>query len=110
MPEDKKSVSDILAKRWVHSYEDDTNTDMVFRPENFFDPDQPSRGRVDLVFKPDHTFAGAGIGAADVPEVKQGVWSVDDAETEIQIQTESGSNRTLKLIELKDDKLVISKE
>lgn len=110
MPEDKKSISDILAKRWVHSYEDDTNTAMVFRPEDSFDPDLPSRGRVDLFFKPDHTFVGASIGATDVPEVKQGVWSVDDAEAEIQIQTESGSSRTLKLVELKDDKLVISKE
>ncbi len=41
---------DMLAQHWVHSHEEDTEEEMVFRPASY--PFPPSRGRKSLQLEP----------------------------------------------------------
>ena len=40
---DKKDMNEVLQQEWVHSREEDTPTEMVFRPASYDFP--PARGR-----------------------------------------------------------------
>jgi hypothetical protein len=66
-----------LVRRWVHSHEEDTDTEMVFRPDDFEFP--PSRGRVALELRKDGTALERGIGPTDVPEETEKGWALDEA-------------------------------
>ena len=59
----------------MHAHEEDTDDEMVFRPEGTDLP--PARGRTGIELRSDGTFAEAGLGAADVPEEASGRWSLD---------------------------------
>jgi hypothetical protein len=65
----------LLGRRWVHSHEEDTDTDMVFRPADH--PFPPSRGRTSFELRPDGTYVEGSPGPVDVPEESTGSWSLD---------------------------------
>jgi hypothetical protein len=65
----------LLRGRWVHSHEEDTDDEMVFRPETH--PFPPSRGRVSFELRPDGTYAASSPGPVDVPESSTGLWSLE---------------------------------
>jgi hypothetical protein len=65
---------DLLPGRWVHAHEEDTDTEMVFRPAEFTLP--PSRGRLSFEFRPDGRLVEWGIGPTDVPEEVEGTWEL----------------------------------
>jgi hypothetical protein len=100
---------DDIARHWVHSHEEDTAAEMVFRPATFDLP--PSRGRASFELKPDRTYIEGAIGPADVPRELHGVWSVEDegGDTVLNVRSPSGS-RSFKVISVDADRLVISKE
>lgn len=103
--------AEALHQQWVHSYEEDTETNMVFRPATYELP--PARGRVAFELRPDNTYVGTGIGPADVPEEEHGTWGITTVggdDTVIRVSTPSGDSRDLKVVESEPDRLVISKE
>jgi hypothetical protein len=66
---------ELLRGRWVHSHEEDTDDEMVFRPAD--QPFPPSRGRTSFELRPDGTYVETSPGPADVPEESEGSWSLE---------------------------------
>ena len=65
----------LLQRRWVHSHEEDTDDEMVFRPEDYAFP--RSRGRTSFELRPDGTYTESSPGPVDLPEESTGSWSLD---------------------------------
>jgi hypothetical protein len=68
-------AKDALQGQWVHSHEEDTEEEMVFRPRSH--PLPPSRGRRSLDLRPDGSYEETSPGPVDVPEASGGRWSLD---------------------------------
>lgn len=66
---------DRLCKRWVHSHEEDSGEEMVFRPGSFDLP--PARGRRAIELRADGGYVEAFPGPVDVPEEAGGRWSLE---------------------------------
>jgi hypothetical protein len=65
----------LIQRRWVHSHEEDTDDEMVFRPEGH--PLPPSRGRTSFELRPDGTYVESSPGPVDAPEESAGSWSLE---------------------------------
>lgn len=59
----ERDTERILRRCWVHSHEEDSDEEMVFRPAAYELP--PSRGRRSFELKPDGILAEGGIGPTD---------------------------------------------
>ena len=64
-----------LQGRWVHSHEEDSGGEMVFRPATHQFP--PSRGRVSFELRPDGSYAERVPGPVDAPVESSGRWSLE---------------------------------
>ena len=64
-----------LHGRWVRSPEDDTDSELVFRPASYAFP--PSRGRTSIELRTDGTYVEGSPGPVDVPEESSGHWWLD---------------------------------
>jgi len=60
--------------RWVHSHEEDTEQEMVFRPADRGLP--PARGRTAFELRGDGTYVESEPGPVDVPVESVGRWSL----------------------------------
>ena len=68
---------DRLAGRWVHSHEEDTADETVFRSADYAFP--PSRGREAIELRPDGSYAGTVPGPVDKPVAgDEGQWTLED--------------------------------
>lgn len=96
----------VLTQRWVHSHEEDTDTDMVFRPEGYSFP--RSRGRTSFTLEPDGGLVEIGIGPTDRREEKRGTWKLEAREM-LAFYGEPGTKpkRVLKIVSVDNDKLVV---
>jgi hypothetical protein len=97
---------ELLQGRWVHSFEEDTDDEMVFRPADREFP--PARGRESFELRPDGTYAGSAPGPVDVPEHTEGAWSLEHG----QLVLDAGANRSTRLLEIagaEKDRLTIRK-
>jgi hypothetical protein len=63
-----------LAGRWVHSHEEDSDEEMVFRPASH--PFPPSRGRASFELRPDGSYVERAPGPDDRPVESEGHWSL----------------------------------
>ena len=98
---------DLLCQQWVHSREEDSATEAVYRPANF--PLPPSRGRSGFEFNSDGTFKRIGIGPTDISQVKEGTWQINHAHPD-QIHVEiEGQDKLFKIQDLERDRLTIQK-
>ena len=61
-----------LTGRWVHSHEEDTEDEMVFRSASSGYEFPRSRGREALELRPDGSYGGSVPGPADKPEASGG--------------------------------------
>ena len=66
---------DVLVGSWIHSHEEDTAEEMVFRPASHAFP--PARGRLTLELRADDTYVESSPGPVDVPEESQGHWALE---------------------------------
>ena len=67
--------TDLLQGRWVHSHEEDTAEEMVFRrPDR---PFPPSRGRASIDLAADGSYRESSPGPVDAPEEHTGLWTLD---------------------------------
>jgi hypothetical protein len=96
----------ILRRRWVHSHEEDTDREMVFRPAAFKFP--PSRGRRSFELKPDGTLVEGGIGPTDRPVETQGTWELQDDRLLLR-RGPSEAPRVMRIASVEDDRLVVEK-
>ena len=68
-----------LAGRWVHSHEEDTDDEMVFRSAASGYEFPRSRGREALELNADGSYAGTAPGPVDKPEpTGGGEWRIED--------------------------------
>jgi hypothetical protein len=64
-----------LHQHWVHSHEEDTDTEVVFRPATYNFP--RSRGRSSFELKSDGELLKTGIAPTDGPEQTRGTWKLE---------------------------------
>jgi hypothetical protein len=69
-------AEEALLGHWVHSHEEDSEDEMVFRPATH--PLPPSRGRISFDLKPDGSYAERAPGPVDAPVESSGRWSLED--------------------------------
>jgi hypothetical protein len=97
-----------LHQHWVHSHEEDTETERVFRPASFAFP--RSRGRSAMALKPDGGLVVTGIGPTDRPQESLETWKLDgDDILSIYEKGKQKPKRTMKILSLDKDKLVVKK-
>jgi hypothetical protein len=97
-----------LPQHWVHSHEEDTETERVFRPASFAFP--RSRGRSAIAMQPDGDLVETGIGPTDRPQESRGIWKLE--EEDILSLYETGKKkpkRTMKIVSLDRNRLVLKK-
>jgi len=102
-------TQEILHQRWVHSHEDDTANEMVFRPADY--PFPPSRGRRFFELKADGSLVEGGPGAADRPKESQGRWKLEEGK---KLLFYAGSrkepSRVMEVKSVGNDRLVVEKK
>jgi hypothetical protein len=99
-----------LHKRWLHSYEEDTETEAVYRPESY--PFPPSRGpRPGFELRPDGSCTLFGIAPTDAPTTESGDWNLSG---DAQVLTCTDQTRkpamSMKLASVTEDRLALKKE
>jgi hypothetical protein len=95
-----------LERRWVHSHEEDTQRELVFRPASYSFP--PSRGRSAFELRADGSYAESAPGPTDRPEESEGgTWSLEG--DVLELRAPDGSLRTLKVETAEPDRLVVRK-
>ncbi len=98
---------DMLCQRWLHSHEEDTESEMVFRPAEFTFP--PARGRWGFELRGDRSCLLLGPGPTDRPEETAGQWDVA-GETSPQLRMDcGGSSQQLEVVTVEKDRLVVKK-
>jgi hypothetical protein len=99
---------DALHQHWVHSHEEDTETERVFRPASFAFP--RSRGRSAMALKPDGGLVETGIGPTDRPQESLETWKLEGDDTlSIYEKGKQKPKRTMKILSLDKDRLVVRK-
>jgi hypothetical protein len=95
-----------LKGHWVHSHEEDTDGEMVFRPSTHTFP--PSRGRTSFELRGDGTYVERSPGPVDVPEESSGSWSLDGDRLVLGAEGDR-SGHAWRLAAVDDDRLVVRK-
>ena len=105
----KKNIDrNALHQHWVHSHEEDTETERVYRPASFAFP--RSRGRSAMTLKTGGELVETGIGPNDRPQESQGTWSLEeDGTLSIYEKGKKMPKRTMKIVSLDQDRLVVRK-
>lgn len=99
---------DILTQNWVHSHEEDTETQMVFRPPTYKFP--PSRGRSGFELKADGKLINRGIAPTDGPTETSGSWALnDDNVLDFYLGASKKPTRSLKIVSADKARLVVEK-
>lgn len=94
--------------RWIHSHEEDTASEMIFRPASFAFP--PSRGRQGFEFRPDRSYVELAIGPTDKQEQSFGHWKIEENNTLVmQKGGSSGPHRVLYIKSASPERLAIQK-
>jgi hypothetical protein len=103
-----EDVTNLLRNRWIHSYEEDTDSEMVFRPANFDFP--RSRGRTGFELRPDQSLVEIQSGAADRPQTMQGRWELQSGKKLVFFKHGSAQpSRSLKIVSADNNRLVVAK-
>ena len=103
-----KTSMDVAPQHWVHSHEEDTDTEMVLRPASYKFP--PSRGRTSFELKPDGRLVEHGMGPTDRREQTEGRWKVEGGNSLAFYEgSKSKPHRVLRVVSSSNDRLVIEK-
>jgi len=106
---EKKVLADELHQHWVHSHEEDTDTEMVFRPKTFKFP--PSRGRKSFELKSNGSLTEAGIGPTDRPQESRGTWRIENGgNLAFYFESQTVPRRVMKIASVDKDRLIIKKK
>ena len=105
----KKNIDrNALHQHWVHSHEEDTATETVYRPASFAFP--RSRGRSAMSLKPDGGIVETGPGPTDRPQESRETWKLEGDDTiSIYEKGKKKPKRTIKIVSLDQDRLVVRK-
>jgi hypothetical protein len=99
---------ELLQRAWMHSHEEDTDKNEVYRPSTFAFP--PARGRTGFELKSDETLIETGIGATDRRTHGTGKWNLDLAgNLRFYGHSDAKPESTRKIVKLERDRLVVEK-
>jgi hypothetical protein len=98
--------SRLLCKRWLHSHEEDTAGEMIFRPASFKFP--PARGRDGFELRSDQSMIEIRIGPTDRVEESPGKWKLEHG-NQLLFSSQSSPTRAMQIISVDNDSLVIKK-
>jgi len=93
-----------LAKRWIHSFEEDHGDVAVYRPFDY--PFPPARGRDGIEFSDDGSFTEWAVGRGDAREAVPGRWQTAEAAT-LAVTTDRGGEQVLEVVHLAADRLEV---
>jgi len=99
---------DRLAKRWVHSHEEDTDDEMVYRDASAGYQFPPARGRYSFVLHRDGTYLAHVPGADDRPEGRTGSWRLESGDKLVLDSDDSGS-QVLEIVKGEDDVIKVKR-
>ena len=95
----------LLNNNWIHSFEEDSGSEMTFRPSSF--PFPPSRrSRTSLNLKSDGSLTVGGNGPDDRRTERPARWKVDH--NTIMINDTDSDLKRMKILSLDKDKLVLT--
>jgi hypothetical protein len=95
-----------LPQKWVHSHEEDTDQEMVFRPGSYKFP--PSRGRRSFDLSPDGRVVGQHAGPDDRPTSQVGSWKLK-SNNELELDLPGAQPTIMRLVRADESCLVVSK-
>lgn len=97
----------MLHQHWIHSHEEDTEDEVVYRPSHYDFP--PARGRKGFELREDGALVEYAVGPADRPVAKQGRWKL--LGDQVALYPESGDEPTnmLTIRAVDAEKLVVQK-
>jgi hypothetical protein len=98
---------DDLYQHWIHSHEEDTDKEMVFRPATFNFP--RSRGRRSFELKSNGDLVETRIGSTDRPEKLQGNWKLENSNLIFYTFSQLEPSRVMRIASLEKNRLVIKK-
>ena len=105
---DERIASEALRQHWVHSHEEDTGTEMVFRPASH--PLPPARGRRSFELRAGGLLVEGRPGPTDRPEAAEGTWTLSPDGTLAFYRTGNAApHRTLEIVSATRDRLVVRK-
>ena len=105
---DERIAPEALRQHWVHSHEEDTDTEMVFRPAGY--PFPPARGRRSFELRAGGRLVERRPGPTDRPEAADGAWTLSaDGTLAFFRKGETAPHRTLKIVSATTDRLVVRK-
>jgi hypothetical protein len=103
------SVPDALLRHWVHSHEEDTPTEVVYRPSTTKLP--PARGRRGIEFTKDGQVIQYGLGAGDAGSEERGRWrSGADGRVHLSFDREDAAPPPLTIVAVGPDQLRVRRE
>lgn len=105
MSEGMSSARDGVTGRWMHSFEEDHDDVLVYRPPEHDFP--RARGRDGIEFGPDGTFTEWAIGRGDAQEARPGWWRATDAGGTVELSTEHGGERVLEILSVTPERLEV---
>jgi hypothetical protein len=103
----KDVTPEVLQRRWLHSHEEDSDAEMVFRPASFKFP--PSRGRSGFDLKPNQSYVDIGIAPTDGPQESTGTWTLQDDQLQLFNRSSATPTRTLQIVSADKNRLVVRK-
>lgn len=97
-----------LLQTWIHSHEDDTATERVYRPAGYAFP--PSRGRTGFELRPDRTFTRIGISPRDGSTRTDGTWEYEENDERVlTLSPSAGQREIVRIMSVAPDRLLIMK-
>jgi hypothetical protein len=96
---------ELLQNRWLHSHEEDTGEQTVFRPASFAFP--PSRGRTGFELKADQSSIEIGVAPTDGPQVSRGHWKLTGDQLQLFKAKTAAPTQTLQIISAEEDRLIV---
>jgi hypothetical protein len=103
----KKNLREALQQDWVHSREEDTDMEMVFRPASYDFP--PARGRKSFALMPDGALIEGGIAPNDARQETEGRWELKDDHLAFYTKGATEPSRVMKIASVTKDRLVVKK-
>ena len=88
---------------WVHAHEEDSESELVFRPASYSLP--PSRGRSTLDLRADGSYSESSPGPTDRPEQATGTWALE--QDRLALRPQHGRRRLLQITAAAPDRLAL---
>ena len=95
----------VLHRSWVRSVEEDTPTEIVYRPSTY--PFPPSRGREGMALSPDGTLTHSSPGTTDLARHRRGKWRLEQSRLHLDIENLDPGARVLTVVQATPDRLVL---